>query len=62
MAAWEGISLLPTLLHGYVLLAVPPLLGRLATVICLGGAIALGFSIVRLLRREESEEGMLVPA
>ena len=58
-AAWEGISLLPTLLHGYVLLAVPPLLGRLATVICLGGAIALGFSIVRLLRREE---GMLVPA
>ena len=56
VAAWEGVSLIPTLLHGYVLLAVPPVLGRLAAVICLGGPIALGFAIVRLLRREESGE------
>ena len=56
VAAWEGVSLIPTLLHGYVLLAVPPLFGRAATVICLGGAIVLGFPIVRLLRREESDE------
>lgn len=56
LAAWEGISLIPTLLHGYVLLAVPPLLGRVATVICLSAAIALGFPIVSLLHREESDE------
>jgi hypothetical protein len=56
VAAWEGVSLIPTLLHGYVLLAVPPLFGRLATVICLGGAMGLGFAIVRLLRREEGRE------
>jgi hypothetical protein len=56
VAAWEGGSLIPTLLHGYVLLAVPPVLGRLATVICLSGAMALGFAIVRLLHREESGE------
>ncbi len=56
VAAWEGVSLIPTLLHGYVLLAVPPVLGRLATVICLSGAIGLGFAILRLLHREQSTE------
>ena len=56
VAAWEGVSLIPTLLHGYVLLAVPPVLGRLAAVVCLGGAMALGFVIVRLLQREEGGE------
>jgi hypothetical protein len=56
VAAWEGVSLIPTLLHGYVLLAVPPLLGRIATVICLSGAITLGLPILRLLRREEGDE------
>jgi hypothetical protein len=56
VAAWEGVSLIPTLLHGYVLLAMPPLLGRIATVICLSGAITLGLPILSLLRREESDE------
>jgi hypothetical protein len=56
VATWEGVSLIPTLLHGYVLLAVPPVLGRLAAVICLGGATALGFAIVRLLQREDGGE------
>lgn len=55
VAVWEAVSLLPTLFNGYVLLAVPPFLGRLATIICLGGAIALVFPIVRLLRREQEE-------
>jgi hypothetical protein len=49
-ALWEGITLIPTLLHGYVLLGVPPFLGRLATVMCLGGAVALALPTVRLYR------------
>ncbi len=38
---WVGITLLPTLWHGYTLLAVPSFLGRAATVICLGGSLGL---------------------
>jgi len=55
VAVWEGLSLFPTLFNGFVLLAIPPFLGRLATIICLGGAIALVFPIVRLLRSEERD-------
>lgn len=55
-AAWEGITLAPTLLHGYVLLAVPPFVGRLAAVICLGGAIALVPPAVRIFRAEAEDE------
>lgn len=49
---WETISLMPTLFNGYVLLAVPPLLGRIATIMCLGGAVAVVFPAVRLFREE----------
>jgi MFS family permease len=38
---WVGITLLPTLWHGYTLLAVPSFVGRAATVICLGGGLGL---------------------
>jgi hypothetical protein len=56
VAIWEALALIPTLFNGYVLLAVPPFFGRLATIICLGGAIALVFPAVRLFRRERDEE------
>jgi hypothetical protein len=55
-ALWEGITLVPTLLHGYVLLALPPFLGRLATVMCLGGAVALTLPTIRLYRAALAEE------
>jgi hypothetical protein len=56
VAFWEGLTLLPTLLHGYVLLAVPPFIGRLATVICLGSAIAILPPAVRLFKAEHGAE------
>jgi hypothetical protein len=55
-ALWEGITLIPTLLHGYVLLALPPFLGRLATVTCLAGAVALALPTIRLYRAALAEE------
>jgi hypothetical protein len=55
VAIWEALSLIPTLFHGYVLLAVGPFLGRLATIICIGGAIGLIFPAVRLFGRERDE-------
>lgn len=57
VAIWEALGLIPTLFDGYVLLAVGPFLGRLATIICIGGAIALLFPAVRLFGRERDEGG-----
>ncbi len=55
VAIWEGIQLVPTLLHGFVLLAVPAFLARSATVVCLGaGAGLLGF-MFRLANQRELE-------
>ena len=48
VALWEGITLLPTLTHGYVLLALPALLGRAAAVVCLGGGSGLLLASLRL--------------
>ena len=56
VAIWESLALIPTLFNGYVLLAVGPFLGRAATIICLGGAVALVFPAVRLFRAERREE------
>jgi hypothetical protein len=55
--AWEGVSLLPTLTHGYVLLAVPPAVGRLAAVVCLGGSVAILPPLVRRGLRAEIVAG-----
>ena len=41
VALWEGIELIPTLLHGYVLMAVPAFPARSAAVLCLGAGIGL---------------------
>jgi hypothetical protein len=40
-ALWEGITLLPTLLDGFVLMALPAFVARAATVLCLGGGAGL---------------------
>jgi hypothetical protein len=41
LAIWEGASLISVLLDGYVLMALPPLLARLAVVVCLSAGVAL---------------------
>lgn len=55
VALWEGITLLPTLTHGYVLLALPAFLGRVATVICLSVGLGLVLTSVRLAQPNGSE-------
>ncbi len=47
-ALWEGITLLSTLVDGYVLMAVPPFIARTATVLCLGGGVGLLMLTFRL--------------
>ena len=41
VAIWEGASLIAVLLDGYVLLALPPVLARVAAVACLSAGVAL---------------------
>jgi hypothetical protein len=41
VAIWEGASLIAVLLDGYVLLALPPLLARIAVTACLSAGVAL---------------------
>jgi len=48
-AIWAGAVLIPTLLHGFVLIALPAFLARGVTVICLGtgaGLLLLGFRLL----------------
>jgi hypothetical protein len=49
LALWEGLQLLPTLTHGFLLAALPPFTARGATVITLGcgiGLLLIGFRLV----------------
>lgn len=41
VAIWEGVNLIPTLLNGFVLVAVPAFLARAACVVCLGCGVGL---------------------
>jgi hypothetical protein len=47
-AIWEGLDLLPTLLNGFVLIALPAFLARSATVLCLATSAALLPLVFRL--------------
>jgi hypothetical protein len=55
VAIWEGIQLLPTLLHGFVLVAVPAFLARSAAVVCLGSGVGLLPFVFRLANQRELE-------
>jgi hypothetical protein len=59
VAIYEGAQLVPTLLNGFVLAAVPAVVARTAAVVCLGcGATLLLFSFRLVdLQRDESEDG-----
>ena len=41
VAIWEGASLIAVLLDGYVLLALPPVVARVAVTVCLSAGVAL---------------------
>jgi hypothetical protein len=41
VAIWEGVQLIPTLLNGFVLAAVPAFVARTAAVLCLGSGVGL---------------------
>lgn len=45
---WEDFELIPTLVHGYVLMAMPAFLIRLAAVVCLGAGAGLFLLVVRM--------------
>jgi len=55
VAFWVGIELLPTLWHGYVLTAGPPVMARVAAVLCVGGCVALAPLAVRAALDEPDE-------
>jgi hypothetical protein len=55
VAIWVGIELLPVLLHGFVLAAVPAFIARTATVLCLGCGAALLLVAFRLGDRAVDE-------
>jgi hypothetical protein len=48
VALWEGFELIPTLVHGFVLIAVPAFVARTAAVLALGCAASLLLMIFRL--------------
>ena len=52
-AIWAGGVLIPTLLHGFVLIALPAFLARTATVVCLGAGVALMLLVFRLAEHAE---------
>jgi len=54
VAVWEGIQLIPTLLNGFVLAAVPAFAARTAAVVCLGSAAGLLSLVTRMADRDEA--------
>jgi hypothetical protein len=55
VALWQGLVMIPTLFHGFVLIAVPAFVARVATVVALGAGAALLLLAIRLFdQREES--------
>jgi hypothetical protein len=56
VAVWEGLNLVPTLLDGYVLIALPAFLARVATVVCLGCGVGIMWPMFRLADRRADRE------
>lgn len=56
VALYEGILTLPTLTHGYVLLALTPFLARSACVVCLATVPCLLLMVSRLFDAEQERE------
>jgi hypothetical protein len=59
---WEGIDTLPTLQHGFVLLALPAFPARAATVLCLATAPGLLVYASRLARSPAGQQSSNAPS
>lgn len=58
VALWEGAELIPTLVNGFVLIAVPAFMARAATVLGLGAGVGLLLMVFRLFdQRDDSGTG-----
>jgi hypothetical protein len=55
-ALWAGFEILPSLLNGFVLIALPAFVARLAAVLCLGCGAALLLLVARLSARPRRAE------
>jgi len=55
VALWLGAELIPTLTHGFVLTAVPAVVARVATVICLGCGAGLLLLVFRLAEQSDPD-------
>lgn len=58
-SVWEDLELIPTLVHGYVLMAMPPFLIRATAVLCLGAGASLLPLVVRMA--ESVEDTLQLP-
>jgi len=58
VALWTGLVLVPTLSHGYVLLAVPAFVARATVVVCLGSGAGLLLLSLRLTGRSGKAESI----
>jgi hypothetical protein len=56
VALWEGANLIPTLLNGFVLAAVPPFVARAASVVCLGCGVVLVLLAARLVGQPDPDD------
>ena len=54
VALWEGVLLIPTLLNGFVLIAVPAFVARAAAVLCLGCGVGLLLLVFRIAEQAET--------
>ena len=54
-AVWAGGVLVPTLLHGFVLIALPAFVARTATVVCLASGVGLLLLVFRLFDDDDRE-------
>jgi hypothetical protein len=54
-ALLQGLLLIPTLIEGFVLIALPAFVARAATVVCVGAGLALFLLVFRLPERHESK-------
>jgi hypothetical protein len=59
VALWEGLELVPTLLNGFVLIALPAFVARAATVVALGTGVGLLLVGFRLADRRDESPGQL---
>jgi hypothetical protein len=55
VAIWEGAELIPTLLDGFVLAAVPAFVARAAAVVCLGSGVGLLLVAFRLVDKSGTD-------